>query len=127
MNPTVDASNRQVLFSNQLLPLEENLKRILVHYDEYGFGNGFDLSKPVKYGKFSGTVDMTKGYKTNSSAAKAHRSSSSSPEDKKESLHEKLVKINENSVLRSQATQPNKSRNLMTESKTYDKYSITCF
>ena len=63
LNPNVDSSNFQVLYTNKLLPLEENVKKIVVHYDKFGFGNGFELSKPSQMGKFSSPVDLFQGHK----------------------------------------------------------------
>ena len=34
-----------------------------MHYDQYGFGNGFELSKPQLHGRFSSPVDLAKGHK----------------------------------------------------------------
>ena len=55
-----DASTRQVLFSNQMLPIEKNLRNILSHYDKYGFGGGFDLTKPKKLGEYSTKVNYAR-------------------------------------------------------------------
>lgn len=102
----MDASNRQVLYTNQLLPVEENLRTILIHYDQYGFGNGFDLVKPEQIGKFSNSVDLVQA---------------PNAKENKQSLHDKLVKLNEGKIKQEQlGGSVKKTRNVVGESKTFD-------
>lgn len=60
MNPMTDASIRQVYYSNQMFPIEKNLRNILMHYDQFGFGNGFDLIQPTELGKHGEKIKLTK-------------------------------------------------------------------
>ena len=106
----MDASDRQVLYSNQLLPIEENLRKILRHYDQFGFGNGFELTKPNYQGKFSGVVDLkqVEEVKNNKSQKELHNS---------KSIIDKLDAINESYKLRctDSSNQIRKSKNLNEE------------
>jgi hypothetical protein len=60
INPKVDSSGKQILFTNKLIPLAENMRKIVKHYDEFGFGNGFQLANPAKKGEYSHAIDLLK-------------------------------------------------------------------
>ena len=46
--------------------MEENLRKILKHYDKYGFGKGFEITKPKRQGEFSGPIQLENIHKSNS-------------------------------------------------------------
>ena len=106
----MDASDRQVLYSNQLLPIEENLRKILKHYDQFGFGNGFELTKPHYQGKFSGVVDLKQ-------IEEEKEGKKEKELNKSKSIIDKLDKMNESYKLRytDSSNQLRKTRNLNEE------------